>query len=80
MREREILLFPRRAREPTWTGLDIVPDLIVQAQNIADTLGVKCQFRYRGRGGNAVRDETFDVVMSMFGAMFAPRPMLLQAN
>jgi len=56
------------------TGLDIVPDLIVQAQNIADTLGVKASFDIGDAEAMPYADETFDVVMSMFGAMFAPRP------
>jgi len=56
------------------TGLDIVPDLIDQARKIADTLGVNAPFDVGDAEAMPYGDESFDVVMSMFGAMFAPRP------
>ncbi len=56
------------------TGLDIVPDLIDQARKIADTLGVKARFDVGDAEAMPYDDGSFDVVMSMFGAMFAPRP------
>jgi SAM-dependent methyltransferase len=56
------------------TGLDIVPDLIDQARKIADTLGVKASFDIGDAEAMPYDDGSFDVVMSMFGAMFAPRP------
>lgn len=56
------------------TGLDIVPDLIDQARTIADTLGVKARFEVGDAEALPYSDDSFDVVMSMFGAMFAPRP------
>src|SRR4051812_880967 len=56
------------------TGIDIAPNLLEQAQAWARAEG----FLIRFDEGNAEKmpygDGAFDAVVSMFGAMFAPRP------
>ena len=56
------------------TGLDLVPNLLQQARK----RGAEEQLDIRFEEGDAedlpVRDHEFDVVLTMFGAMFAPRP------
>ena len=58
-------------------GLDIVPYLIDQARVNARAEGVDAEFEEGDAEAMPYADETFDVVMSMFGAMFAPRPDLV---
>ncbi len=68
------LAIPAACTSADVTGLDIVPDLIDQARKIADAVGVKARFDLGDAEDMPYADESFDVVMSMFGAMFAPRP------
>ena len=56
------------------TGVDIAPNLIEQAQHWATSEGLKIQFDEGDAESLPYADASFDVVMSMFGAMFAPRP------
>ena len=56
------------------TGVDLAPYLIEQAAARAEAEGVRADFDI-GDVENLPYDEaSFDVVISMFGAMFAPRP------
>src|SRR5437588_6692919 len=56
------------------TGVDIAPNLIAQAQQRARQAGVTAEFREGDAEQLSFPDAAFDVVISVFGAMFAPRP------
>jgi ubiquinone/menaquinone biosynthesis C-methylase UbiE len=56
------------------TGIDIAPNLIEQATERAKAQGVEAKFEVGDAEALPYEDNTFDVVMTMFGAMFAPRP------
>lgn len=56
------------------TGLDIAPNLIEQAQANAAAEGLSIRFEVGDAEAMPYEDGSFDVVMTMFGAMFAPRP------
>ena len=55
-------------------GVDIAPNLIVQARQRAREAGVQVEFLEGDAEQLAFPDAAFDVVISVFGAMFAPRP------
>lgn len=56
------------------TGIDIAPNLIEQAIENAKAQGLSAKFDVGDAEALPYEDESFDVVMTMFGAMFAPRP------
>jgi ubiquinone/menaquinone biosynthesis C-methylase UbiE len=56
------------------TGIDIAPNLIEQAIERAKAEGVEAKFEVGDAEALPYEDDTFDVVVTMFGAMFAPRP------
>lgn len=56
------------------TGVDIAPNLIEQAIERAKVEGIDAKFDVGDAEALPYPDESFDVVMTMFGAMFAPRP------
>lgn len=56
------------------TGVDIATNLIEQARVRALREGVKVQFDEGDAEKLAYPDACFDLVVSMYGAMFAPRP------
>lgn len=56
------------------TGIDIAPNLIEQAQARAAAIGVNAVFEVGDAEALPYDDNSFDIVMTMFGAMFAPRP------
>jgi SAM-dependent methyltransferase len=56
------------------TGVDIAPNLVEQARENAKTEGLKCQFDEGDAEAMLYADGSFDTVITMFGAMFAPRP------
>lgn len=56
------------------TGIDIAPYLIQQALIRTAEAGVKAEFDIGDAEAMPYDDGGFDVVMTMFGAMFAPRP------
>src|SRR5580765_3489441 len=56
------------------TGIDIAPNLIEQAQARAASEGLNAFFEVGDAEALPYPDGSFDVVMTMFGAMFAPRP------
>src|SRR5258706_1973389 len=62
------------------TGIDIAPNLIEQAQARAAAEGLKATFEVGDAEALPYNDATFDVVMTMFGAMFAPRPDVTAAE
>jgi 2-polyprenyl-3-methyl-5-hydroxy-6-metoxy-1,4-benzoquinol methylase len=62
------------------TGVDIAPNLIEQARNWAVAEGLEIQFDEGDAENLPYVDGSFDVVMTMFGAMFAPRPERVSAE
>jgi SAM-dependent methyltransferase len=56
------------------TGVDIAPNLLEQARARAAKDGLSIQFDEGDAESLPYPDAAFDVVLSMFGAMFAPRP------
>lgn len=62
------------------TGVDIAPNLVEQARENAKREGLKAQFDEGDAEALPYADDSFDVVMTMFGAMFAPRPDLVAAE
>jgi ubiquinone/menaquinone biosynthesis C-methylase UbiE len=62
------------------TGVDIAPNLVEQAREKAQREGLKAQFDEGDAEALPYNDASFDVVATMFGAMFAPRPELVAAE
>ncbi len=62
------------------TGVDIAPNLLVQARERALAEGLSVTFDEGDAEQLPYADESFDVVTTMFGAMFAPRPGLVAAE
>lgn len=62
------------------TGLDLAPNLLEQARARAAELGLAVRFDEGDAERLPYADASFDVVMSMFGVMFAPRPELSAAE
>ncbi|MFN0277502.1 MAG: class I SAM-dependent methyltransferase [Pyrinomonadaceae bacterium] len=62
------------------TGIDIAPNLIEQAQARAAAEGVNAVFEVGDAEALPYDDNSFDIVMTMFGAMFAPRPDVTSAE
>lgn len=56
------------------TGVDIADNLIESAKTRAAELGLDIKFEVGDAEALPYDDNSFDVVMTMFGAMFAPRP------
>jgi ubiquinone/menaquinone biosynthesis C-methylase UbiE len=56
------------------TGVDIAPNLLEQARKRASAENLKIQFDEGDAEDLPYRDGEFDIVVTMFGAMFAPRP------
>lgn len=56
------------------TGIDIAPNLIDQARVKAAAEGLEAKFEVGDAEAMPYADGEFDVVITMFGAMFAPRP------
>ena len=61
------------------TGLDIAPNLLVQARERAATENLAVQFDEGDAEHLPYADGSFDAVVTMFGAMFAPRPEVVAA-
>jgi SAM-dependent methyltransferase len=62
------------------TGVDIAPNLLEQARARAAAEGLKIKFDEGDAEKLPYADGSFDVVVTMFGAMFAPRPELVSAE
>jgi SAM-dependent methyltransferase len=59
------------------TGVDIAPNLVQRAQARADAERLKARFIEGDAEALPFEDASFDVVTSLVGAMFAPRPELV---
>jgi 2-polyprenyl-3-methyl-5-hydroxy-6-metoxy-1,4-benzoquinol methylase len=62
------------------TGVDIAPNLVEQARENAKREGLNAKFDEGDAEALPYADASFDVVVTMFGAMFAPRPELVAAE
>lgn len=62
------------------TGVDIAPNLLEQARDRAAAAGLSIQFDEGDAEALPYPDASFDAVVTMFGAMFAPRPALVAAE
>jgi SAM-dependent methyltransferase len=62
------------------TGVDIAPNLLEQARENAEAEGLNCQFDEGDAEALGFADGSFDAVVTMFGAMFAPRPEKVAAE
>jgi SAM-dependent methyltransferase len=62
------------------TGVDIATNLIEQARARAEAEGLTIQFDEGDAENLQYNDAAFDVVASMFGAMFVPRPEMAAAE
>ena len=62
------------------TGVDIAPNLVQRAQARAKAEGLKARFLEGDAEALPFEDASFDVVTSLIGAMFAPRPELVASE
>ena len=62
------------------TGVDIATNLLEQARARAEAEGLTIQFDEGDAESLPYDDAAFDVVITMFGAMFAPRPELVSSE
>jgi ubiquinone/menaquinone biosynthesis C-methylase UbiE len=61
-------------------GVDIAPNSIEQARKNAAAAGVSCRFEEGDAEALDFDDGSFDTIVSIFGAMFAPRPERVAAE
>lgn len=59
------------------TGIDIAGNLVERAQARAQAEGLSARFKEADAGALPFDDASFDMVVSLIGAMFAPRPELV---
>jgi SAM-dependent methyltransferase len=62
------------------TGVDIAPNLLATARMRAEREGLSVQFDEGDAEELPYADAQFDMIISMFGAMFAPRPQKMVAE
>ena len=62
------------------TGVDIAPNSVEQARQNAKAEGLNAKFDEGDAEALPYDDASFDAVVTMFGAMFAPRPELVAAE
>lgn len=74
------LAIPAARKNAQVSGVDIAPNLIEQARQRAAEEGLPVTFEEGDAEQLPYPDAHFDLVMSMFGAMFAPRPHLVASE
>ncbi len=74
------LAIPAARRGAIVTGVDIAMNLLEQARARAEFESLTIQFDEGDAEDLPYGDAAFDVIVSMFGAMFAPRPELVAAE
>jgi ubiquinone/menaquinone biosynthesis C-methylase UbiE len=62
------------------SGIDIAPNLIEQARDRAAAEGLEVEFAVGDAEALPYEDGSFDLVLSLIGAMFAPRPDVVAAE
>jgi SAM-dependent methyltransferase len=62
------------------TGVDIAKNSLAQARDRAEAAGLQVEFDEGDAEDLPYADASFDLVVSLFGAMFAPRPALVAAE
>lgn len=65
---------PAAKKAASVTGVDIATNLLEQARKRADAEKLKIAFKEGDAEDLPFADSSFDIVLTMFGAMFAPRP------
>ena len=71
---------PAARRGADVIGVDIAANLVEQARRRAEAEGVKARFQEGDAEKLEFPDGSFDLVISVFGAMFAPRPDLVASE
>ncbi|HEY1987226.1 MAG TPA: class I SAM-dependent methyltransferase [Terracidiphilus sp.] len=71
---------PMARRGAQVTGVDIATNLLAQGRDRAAAEGVTVAFDEGDAEQLPYGDATFDAIVTMFGAMFAPRPELVAAE
>ena len=71
------LAIPIARKGAVVTGVDIATNLLVQARERAKTEGLEVRFDEGDAEALPYADGSFDMVVTMFGAMFAPRPVMV---
>src|SRR6267143_822604 len=71
---------PAAKRGADVTGVDISANLIEQARARAKDAGLQIRFEEGDAERLSFPDSAFDLVISIFGAMFAPRPDLVASE
>jgi SAM-dependent methyltransferase len=74
------LAIPAARKGALVTGVDIAVNLLEQARKRAASEALNAVFQEGDAENLPFPDASFDVVMSMFGAMFAPRPERVAAE
>jgi ubiquinone/menaquinone biosynthesis C-methylase UbiE len=74
------LALPAAKTGASVTGIDLAPNLMEQARENAKSAGLNAKFEEGDAEALPYADGSFDVVITMFGAMFAPRPELVAAE
>lgn len=74
------LAVPAARKGADVTGVDIATNLIEQARERAKSEGLTIQFDEGDAEQLPYEKESFDAVVTMFGAMFAPRPELVASE
>src|SRR5215510_1470958 len=74
------LSFPAAQAGAIVTGVDIAPNLLATARARAAAEGMNIRFDEGDAEALPYKDAAFDEVVTMFGAMFAPRPELVAAE
>jgi SAM-dependent methyltransferase len=70
------LALPAARLGATVTGMDIAPEMVQLARDNAKREGLTAKFDEGDAEALQYADGSFDIVATMFGAMFAPRPEL----
>src|SRR5687767_13871554 len=74
------LTIPAAKRGIDVTGLDLAQNLVDQARERARAEGLDIQIEQGDAEALPFEDASFDVVMSLIGSMFAPRPELVASE
>lgn len=74
------LAIPAARTGATVTGVDIAPNSLEQARERAAAEGLKIKFDEGDAEDLPYPNGAFDVVVTMYGAMFAPRPELVSSE